>query len=225
MNYKNNIGKHVSKGSITNKETNNKPFKSGLVINTVKGVITHPILKIPAYTFDEDDSYVECRRCIIVVNKYTKQQKKILKLIDNNPNSIIITAEQGLGKVEKLVTHEVIDYMYHRDENNIAFQGTQQECYNWVSGQGFGYQVVPIITMKLMTPEEFNVLSNNKKWDAIWNKKMGIVMWYCSHCGNKQGKEFPKTSFMGERCCSECDGILTRRTNGGQNMPCNYIFK
>lgn len=43
-----------------------KPFKSGLMINTVKGVIDHPILNIPAFTFHEDDSYVECRRCIVV---------------------------------------------------------------------------------------------------------------------------------------------------------------
>ena len=43
-----------------------KPFKSGLMINTVKDVINHPILNIPAFTFYEDDSFVECRRCIIV---------------------------------------------------------------------------------------------------------------------------------------------------------------
>jgi hypothetical protein len=36
------------------------------MINTVKGVIDHPILNIPAFTFHEDDSYVECRRCIVV---------------------------------------------------------------------------------------------------------------------------------------------------------------
>lgn len=42
---------------------NRKPFKSGQLINTVKGVIDHPILGIPAYTFEEDESYVECRRC------------------------------------------------------------------------------------------------------------------------------------------------------------------
>jgi len=42
---------------------NKKKFKSGSYINTVKGVITHPKLGIPAYTFEEDDSYVECRRC------------------------------------------------------------------------------------------------------------------------------------------------------------------
>jgi hypothetical protein len=43
-----------------------KPFKSGLMVNTVKGVINHPILNIPAYTFYEDDSFVECWRCIVV---------------------------------------------------------------------------------------------------------------------------------------------------------------
>lgn len=43
-----------------------KKFKSGLYINTIKGVIDHPILHIPAYIFIEDDSYVECRRCSII---------------------------------------------------------------------------------------------------------------------------------------------------------------
>lgn len=45
---------------------NNKPFKSGEKINTIKSVISHPLLLIPAFTFIEDDSYVECRRCEII---------------------------------------------------------------------------------------------------------------------------------------------------------------
>jgi hypothetical protein len=52
-----NIGKKVEKNSF-------KPFKSGSKINTVNGVVNHPILNIPAYTFEEDVSIVECRRCI-----------------------------------------------------------------------------------------------------------------------------------------------------------------
>lgn len=48
------------------KNMSGKPFKSGEKINTVKGIITHPILKIPAFVFFEDDSYVECRRCLKV---------------------------------------------------------------------------------------------------------------------------------------------------------------
>ena len=56
------IGKSVGKVNVKSK-LNCKPFKSGLLNNTVKDVIVHPILNIPAYTFEEDDSYVECRRC------------------------------------------------------------------------------------------------------------------------------------------------------------------
>lgn len=58
-----NIGKKVSKTSF-------KPFKSGKLVNTVKDVIEHPTLKIPAYTFEEDSSYVECRRCDVVEVDY-----------------------------------------------------------------------------------------------------------------------------------------------------------
>ena len=54
-----NIGKRVKKSS-------NRPFKSTFWINTVNGVINHPTLNIPAYTFVEDESYVECRRCNVV---------------------------------------------------------------------------------------------------------------------------------------------------------------
>lgn len=53
----NNIGKKVTKKS-------GKPFKSGEKINTIKGITQHPVLKDEmAYTFEEDDSYVEIRRC------------------------------------------------------------------------------------------------------------------------------------------------------------------
>jgi hypothetical protein len=63
-NYEQNIGKRVSKTAFKKKkDTQPKPFKSGFLINTVKGVINHPTLNIPAYTFYEDESYVECRRC------------------------------------------------------------------------------------------------------------------------------------------------------------------
>ena len=51
------IGKKVKKLS-------NKAFKSTLRTNTVKGIINHPQLNIPAFTFEEDESYVECHRCI-----------------------------------------------------------------------------------------------------------------------------------------------------------------
>lgn len=47
-----------------------KPFKSGFVVNTVKGVVEHPNkidpetnTGVPAYTFFEDDSIVEASAC------------------------------------------------------------------------------------------------------------------------------------------------------------------
>ena len=62
--YESFIGHAVKKAK--GKSANIKPFKSGLMINTVKGIINHPQLNIPAFTFVEDDSYVECRRCICI---------------------------------------------------------------------------------------------------------------------------------------------------------------
>jgi len=64
--YEYHIGEKVAKHSITEKKVSKKKFKSGSLVNTIKGVITHPELGIPAYTFEEDDSYVECRRCKIL---------------------------------------------------------------------------------------------------------------------------------------------------------------
>ena len=151
MNYEENIGKQVTKFK------SGKPFKSGFQTNTVKAVINHHILNIPAYTFEEDDSYVECRRCK-VVNNYAnliKEQLIILKFLEKNPDSIIITAEQRLGKSpiknKKKVSHEVIDLVYHEDEDNVAFQGTSQECQDFITEQGdstFMYEVKPIIQQK-----------------------------------------------------------------------------
>jgi len=73
--YENNIGSKVAKTNIKKGKTifNLKPFKSKNRINTIKGVITHPELGIPAYTFEEDDSYVECRRCKILNHTEIKQ--------------------------------------------------------------------------------------------------------------------------------------------------------
>ncbi len=49
------------------KKPSGKPFKSGSKENTIKGVVMHPVLKNTfAFTFEEDDSCVECRRCELV---------------------------------------------------------------------------------------------------------------------------------------------------------------
>jgi hypothetical protein len=41
-----------------------RPFKSTFWINTIKGYTNNPQTGRPAYTFEEDDSNVECFRCI-----------------------------------------------------------------------------------------------------------------------------------------------------------------
>ncbi len=64
QNYELWIGRKVMKTSKNN--CNSKPFKSGLKENTVKGIINHPILNVPSFTFLEDDSFVECNRCKLV---------------------------------------------------------------------------------------------------------------------------------------------------------------
>lgn len=52
------IGKKCCKKRIRNK--NPKPFKSGLRFNTIKGLTINPNTNKPAYTFEEDDSVVNC---------------------------------------------------------------------------------------------------------------------------------------------------------------------
>lgn len=60
------IGKKVSKYRSCGGSP--KPFKSGNKFNTIKGVIVHPFLQKPAFTFVDDESYVECRRCCLVIS-------------------------------------------------------------------------------------------------------------------------------------------------------------
>lgn len=50
------IGQQVVKRS-------GKPFKSGAKIGTVKGLTVHPTTQRACFTFEEDDTYVECGRC------------------------------------------------------------------------------------------------------------------------------------------------------------------
>jgi len=61
----NTIQKYESWIGSTVSKVSGRPFKSGLKVNTVKGVTDHNVLHIPAFTFFEDDSIVECRRCYL----------------------------------------------------------------------------------------------------------------------------------------------------------------
>lgn len=66
IDYSDWIGKQVTKagrpGTITP-----KPFKSKNRVNTVKAVVNHPELNVPAFTFFEDDSYVRCSICKLAI--------------------------------------------------------------------------------------------------------------------------------------------------------------
>jgi hypothetical protein len=65
--YEKYIGKKCMKKSINGvNHHKQKLFKSTFKINTIKGVINHPHLNVPAYVFHEDDSCVECRRIQII---------------------------------------------------------------------------------------------------------------------------------------------------------------
>lgn len=73
-----------------------------------------------------------------------------------------------------------------------------------------------------MIKSKFLKLSHQQRWDAI--KRITGVKWHCEHCGCiVDGGKRPKRMFMGERCCGNCEGTLTRRTNGGQRDPCYYF--
>lgn len=49
---------------------------------------------------------------------------------------------------------------YHEDEGNEVFSGTYQECLDFKSEQGFGYQVVPM-TKEEIEYERKKLQSNN----------------------------------------------------------------
>ncbi len=47
---------------------------------------------------------------------------------------------------EKRPTHEVIDLVLFEEEGGgSVYEGTEKECHDWVTDQGFGYEVKPII--------------------------------------------------------------------------------
>jgi len=82
--FEENIGKKCKKRPLDDKNIGKyklKPFKSGFKVNTIAGVIEHPKLKgRMAYTFEEDESYVECRRCEVIKPKVKVKTKEEINL-------------------------------------------------------------------------------------------------------------------------------------------------
>jgi hypothetical protein len=54
------IGQKVWKNPKTTTKFMSKPFKSGKIVNTIKGITNHEQLNCLAFTFEEDESYVAC---------------------------------------------------------------------------------------------------------------------------------------------------------------------
>jgi len=48
-------------------KTSGKPFKSGDKLGKPVKIIEHPQLHIPAFVMKDDGSYVECRRCELLI--------------------------------------------------------------------------------------------------------------------------------------------------------------
>lgn len=84
-------------------------------------------------------------------------------------------------------------------------------------------KMIRLIKANKLTPRIFDKLDDRDKWEV--SRSMKGVMWCCKECKEEQGKEKPTMMYMGERYCSRCDGMLTHRTNGGQNDSFNYSFK
>jgi hypothetical protein len=61
--YEDFIGKKVWKNPKTTSKCSSKPFKSGFQFNTVKSITISPYTQNLAFTFEEDDSIVDCKKC------------------------------------------------------------------------------------------------------------------------------------------------------------------
>lgn len=69
----------------------------------------------------------------------------------------------------------------------------------------------------------FNKLPLNQKW-KLWKQQKGN--WACPYCKAilMDGPQRASPFHGAEILCGNCNGILTRRTGGGQYDPFNWIL-
>ena len=69
----------------------------------------------------------------------------------------------------------------------------------------------------------FNSLPRGQKWNT-WKEQKG--RWACKHCGAimDDGPNHPSPFHGASVHCGECDGVLTRRTGGGQLDPFEWVL-
>lgn len=178
VDYEPNIGRKVCK-TTCKKHGDPKPFRSGNKVNTVKGVIMHPTMNIPAYTFVEDDSYVECRRC----NLIDKKEKTTFTLglditlaqdtAGNNrytKDQVIHIYDEGLAKI---ITEEgrkylalVVDQMQRIAEVNNITELLPTETPSVVPAEREPKKEVSYGDIEILT-EEVKTFVINKGFDIM----------------------------------------------------------
>lgn len=84
----------------------------------------------------------------------------------------------------------------------------------------YNQRIVNLLKNNRMSLSKFNKLYDSDKWELV--KILKNVTWLCKNCTIFQ---IPERMPEGERYCSNCDSLLTRRTGGGMGDPFNYIFK
>ena len=73
-----------------------------------------------------------------------------------------------------------------------------------------------------MDATSFNKLQPRNKWE-LWQAQFGV--WTCGHCGAETDSPYRASPFPSCRIvCGECDGVLTRRTGGGQSDPFGWVL-
>ena len=98
------LGEKVSK-TKRNPHKEPKPFKSGLKENTVKGLTINPNTGNLAFTFQEDDSVVDCHICEKAIKiTITKSQENALFFAIHSARYILedLNYEEGREAVAKL---------------------------------------------------------------------------------------------------------------------------
>jgi len=119
------IGKKVKKES-------GKPFKSKLLINTVKEVTINPNTNNKAFTFIEDDSIVDCHQCISNVNHKFYVYK--ISVVNPDGQVIYLTDKQiqdWCEKVGLLYKDTFIYYGKARDRFNYRIDNEKWDVETW----------------------------------------------------------------------------------------------
>ena len=117
------IGQQVWKNPKTTSKFEPKPFKSGNKINTVRGVLYHPLTKNLCFTFFEDNTFVECFRCSLapkVLYEMSEDLQKECCDVLEKRFGLVLTTNQlksvtNITVAQHLIKYDAPDDTYDRD--------------------------------------------------------------------------------------------------------------